>query len=162
MKTLIITLASALVLSLSSCDLNNMDDNGDFSLYFRTQMDGVLWNTSVTRARYDNNGIDPYVKIEGDGASTSGEYFSITIPPMVASDTTISGAGLAGVISFTQNLNVWTSTTGTLTIHEDHYQGGSGTKHEYTGTFSGTLVNAADASSKTLTGGEFLVQGIFN
>ncbi|MCF8460317.1 MAG: hypothetical protein K9G46_06310 [Flavobacteriales bacterium] len=162
MKTFITLLASILVLSFSSCDLNDTDDNGDFSLYFRTQMDGVLWNASVTRARFDNNGIDPYVHIEGDGAATSGEYFSISIPPMVASDTTISGAGLAGVISFTQNLNVWTSTTGTLTIHEDHFQGGSGTKHEYTGTFSGTLVNTSNGTSKTLASGEFLVQGIFN
>lgn len=148
------------MLSISSCDLNDTDENGDFSLYFRTEMDGVPWEATATRATLDNNGADPFVYLEGD-LSTSNEYFRITIPPMVALDTSITGPGLLGVIRLTRNLEVWYSTSGTLQVHDDHYVGGAGIKHEFTGTFSGTLLNASDNTTIIVTNGQFLVQGTF-
>lgn len=159
MKITVSCLASILMLTLSSCkDLNDTNENGVYSLYFRAKADGAAWAASADHigASPDNNGAHPLISIHGDLSGT-GEYFLIKFSPMMASDTTIADAGLAGMIEFHESPGIWISTEGTLTIHK----GGTMTKHEYSGSFSGTFQNTLNNSTIPITDGVFRAQGTF-
>ncbi len=151
-------LAIMLLLSFSSCDLNDTDENGTTNFHLTATIDGVNWAASTEHvgASPDNSGITPLVKIHGDGSGNN-EYFYIYFRPLVATDTTISSAGMTGVLEFHRNSQTWVSVNGNLTVH----QAGSPTYREYSGTFSGSLFNAADSTTITITNGDYLVQGIF-
>lgn len=157
MKTKL-TLLSILFFSLSSCDLNDDDENGTFSLYFRASIDGVSWIASPDHigASLDNNGISPLVRIHGDLSGTN-DYFYILFPPLIGIDTTITSTGFAGRMEYHRNAQTWVSVSGNLIIHDQGYP----QHHEYVGTFSGTFFNASDGTTHTITNGEYLAQGIF-
>ncbi len=148
-----------LLLSFSSCDLNDDDQNGDFSLYFRATIDGALWEASPTSvsASLNTNGVQNLIKIQG--SATGNEYFILEFPPLRASttDTMIVSTGMAGIMEFHLNSQTWTSVSGNLTVH----QAGGPIQRQYSGTFSGSFFNPSDNTTITITNGEYMAQGIF-
>jgi len=158
MKTGFYCLASLLLFSISSCDLNDTDDNGDFALYFKAAIDGADWAATPQNigASLNANGVSPLIRLHGDLAGTN-EYFIMEFPPLVATDTIISGTGMADAILFHSATGTFYSTSGSLTVH----QAGTPTHREYSGVFSGTFYDATNATAITVTNGEFLTQGIF-
>jgi hypothetical protein len=160
MRTKFHCLAAVLLVSFSSCDLNDDDQNGDFSLYFRATIDGVLWQASPTSvgASLNTNGAQHLISIHGDLA-TGNEYFILEFPPLSASttDTTIVSTGMAGIMRFHRNSQTWTSVNGNLTVH----QAGAPIQRQYSGTFSGSFFNPLDSTTIIITSGEYMAQGIF-
>jgi len=153
-------LAVMLLLSLSSCDLNDDDQNGTFSLYFNANIDGVAWAASPTSvgASLNTSGVSPLIRIHGD-LSGSNDYFILEFPPLSATttDTSIASTGMAGIMEFHRNSQTWESVTGNLTVH----QAGAPIQRQYIGTFSGSFFNATDGTTLTITNGEYMAQGIF-
>jgi hypothetical protein len=154
-------LVTALLLSFSSCDLNDDDQNGDFSLYFRATIDGVAWVADPVHvgASLNTSGVNPLIRIHGDGISGTNEYFILEFPPLSANttDTTITSTGMAGIMEFHRNSQTWTSVSGNLTVH----QAGAPIQRQYSGTFSGSFFNPSDNTTITITNGEYMAQGIF-
>lgn len=160
MRTKFHCLAAVILLSFSSCDLNDDDQNGDFSLYFRATIDGVAWEASPTSvgASLNTNGASPLIRIHGDLSGTN-DYFIMEFPPLSANttDTTIVSTGMAGIMRFHRNAQTWTSVNGSLIVH----QAGAPIQRQYSGTFSGSFFNASDNTTLTITNGEYMAQGIF-
>jgi hypothetical protein len=161
MKNQLISFAAILFLSFSSCDLNDdKKEEPTFSLYFKAAIDGVDWAASPDHigASLDNNGASPLVVIHGDLTNTN-DYFIIKFPPMQTNDTTIVSSGMAGIMEFHRNSQVWTSVNGAgnLTIHKD----GTVTKQQYSGKFSGSFYNSTTPSTLTITNGDYMAQGVF-
>jgi hypothetical protein len=153
-----LTLLSILLLSLSSCDLNEDPGSGNTPFYLRANMDGVTWAESPNNigAEVDSN-VWPYgIRIHGDLAGTS-EYFYIFFPDITGTDITIVLTAFANRMEFHRNSQTWTSLSGNLTIH----YGGSPTYREYSGIFSGTFFNSNDSTTISVTNGEYLAQGQF-
>lgn len=157
MKSNVFFLA-AMLFFLTACDLNDVDENGTFGMYFNSKIDGVDWAATSTLigASLDNNGAVPVVRIHGDLAN-SNDFCLILFPPLHGMDTTITSTGFAGRMEFHRNGQTWVSTTGNLTLHDDGYP----QHHEYVGTFSGTFFNASDNTTLSITNGAFLAQGVF-
>ena len=153
-----LTLLSILLLSLSSCDLNDDDENGTTAFYLRANIDGVAWAASPTNIGASvNSAVWPYgVKIHGDLVGTN-EYILLFFPEVVGTDTTIVSPGFAGSMEFHRNSQTWVLVSGNLTIH----YGGSPTHREYSGIFSGSFSNASDGTTLNVTNGEYLAQGLF-
>ncbi len=153
-----LTLLSILLLSLSSCDLNDDPGSGDTPFYLRANIDGVAWAASPTNIGASvNSAVWPYgVKIHGDLVGTN-DYFYILFPEMVGTDTTIVSTGFANRMEFHRNSQTWVLVSGNLTIH----YGGSPTHREYSGIFSGSFSNASDGTTLNVTNGEYLAQGLF-
>lgn len=153
-------LAAVLLLSITSCDLNDDDQNGDFSLYFRATIDGVAWEADPAHvgASLNTSGISPLIRIHGDLSNTN-DYFILEFPPLGASttDTSITSTGMAGIMQFHRNSQTWTSVTGNLTVH----QAGAPIQRQYSGTFSGSFFNPVDSTTITIANGEYMAQGIF-
>lgn len=151
-----------MLLCFSSCDLNDTDESGDFGLYFRANIDGVVWAASTTSvgASLNTNGVTPLISIHGNGAVVgSNDYFILEFPPLSASvtDTAITSTGMAGIMEFHSNSQTWTSVAGNLTVH----QAGTPTHREYSGIFSGSFFNPSDSTTIVITNGEYLAQGVF-
>ncbi len=151
-------LAVFIALSLSSCDLNDDPGSGNTPFYFRANIDGVAWAASPNNIGASlNTGVVPAgIKIHGDLAGTN-EYFYLLFPDITGTDTTIVSTGFAGRMEFHRNSQTWVSVSGNVTVH----YGGSPTYREYSGIFSGSFFNPSDSTTITITGGEYLAQGMF-
>ncbi len=114
-------LAFEILLYFSSCDLNDDNQNGGFSLFLRATIDGALWDASPTSvvASLNTNGVQYLISIDGNLA-TDNEYFILESPPLRAftTDTTIVSIGMAGIKQFHRNSQTWTSVNGSLTVHQ--------------------------------------------
>lgn len=154
------TFLSILILSLlTACDLNDTkDDNGTFSLYFRTKIDGTDWaaTTSGTGGNLDTSGPTPLIRLHADKSGTN-EYFVMFFKPMTNLDSTITGNNLSGVIEYHNIPDTWVSTTGSITIHKAM----NNNQHQYNGTFSGTIQHSTNGNTKILSNGEYYIQGTF-